>query len=532
MRDAYILLLRYLRKIWLYRRVAVAVAFLVAVPGWVSVSQMPDVYRAETRIYVDTDSMLTRVLQGVALDSSDVDAEFLRVARRTLLTRPNLERIARETDLDLTAATPEARDRLLDGLASKIRVDADSTGRGRGARENLFSVSFQHRNPNQALDVVRALNDIFIESVLGLSRRDNQKMERFLDEQIAEYERRLENAESRLATFKRENVGLLPGEGGGYYEELQGAREQVAEAELELGRAEQVRDQLQQQLELARRGELGEGMPMALAGSPDERTQRIEQLERLLDDLLLQYTENHPDVLATRRRLEQVRGGGPIGAPPAEAEAGEPGSGAGGEGTSTLDVVEQQLRVELGKAEAMVASARASVEQYRSRAEELARAVDIKPAVEAELARLNRDYGIYRRQYEALVERRESAQMSREADLTTDEGIFQVIEPPRVGSLPVAPDRPQLVTAVLGMALAAGAGVAFLLSQINATYGDLGELRDGLGVPVLGRVGDVMTTGQLWAHRMSYVLYAFLIAVLLGIYGLVLAVDALRIDLL
>lgn len=521
MRDIYLLALRYLRKVWLHRRIALAVAFAAAFAGWIAVSQLRDEYQAETRVYVDTESMLSRVLEGVALNSTEVDEEFLRVARRTLLSRPNIERIARETDMDLQATSPEARERVLDALARDIRIRAESTGQR--TPENLFTLSYNSSDPEQALAVVRSVHDVFVESVLGLTRRDNQKMERFLDDQIREYARRLEAAEERMARFKRENVGLLPGAGSNYFEDLQQARQSVEASELELRRAQQMRDDLRQQLQLAVEGQLGVGDDGA-AGKA-ERESQIKELRRVLGELQLLYTEQHPDVVAARRRLQQALNGDVVAMDSSARQEVEQADNA-------LDnLVVQELRVELGKAQALVASAQASVEEFKRREADLATKVDTIPAVEAELVRLDRDYGIYKRRYEELVQRRESAQMSREADLTTDEGIFQVIEPPRVGTLPVAPDRPQLVTLVLAAALALGGGLAFLLSQISPSFGDVVEMRETLGVPVLGRIGEVMAPGQLLWRRIGYLVYAGLLGVLLFAYALVMVFHALRLEL-
>jgi polysaccharide chain length determinant protein (PEP-CTERM system associated) len=523
MRDAYLLTLRYLRKVWLQRRWAVPTAVLVAIAGWFAVAQLPDVYRADSRVYVDTDSMLSQLLQGVALDSTDVDAEFLRVARRALLSRPNLERVARATDMDLGVTSAEERDRMLEGLRSRISIRGESTA-GRRGGENLFSIEYEDPDPERALAVVNELLDVFVESVLGLTRRDNDKMERFLDQQIADYETRLVAAEERLKEFKQENVGLLPGEGRNYFSNLQDAREQVGEAELALKQAERVREGLLTQIQRVREGEpLAEGMAAVPSMDDDDRAETIRLLERQLAQLRLAYTEQHPDVVSTKRRLDQLRNGAPL----VDSER----AAAGEAGPDQRSAVLQDLRVELGRAEAMVASAQARVDELQRRAERLASAVDTIPEVEAELARLTRDYDIYRRQYEALVQRRESAKLSRQADLTADDGLFQVIEPPHVGTLPVAPDRRQLVTAVFGAALLAGAGLGVFLSQVNASFGDVGELRDVTGLHVLGRVGHVRSPRELALQRTRYLGYGLVLLGLFGAYLSVLAFQALRIDL-
>ena len=513
--EQYLAVLRQIRQVWHHRLVAALVAFAVAGAGWAYVVQLPDVYRADTRLYVDTASMLNRLLSGVALDSSEVDREFLRLAQRSLLTRPNLERIARETDMEISAVTPEARERMLNGLASGIRIRAEST-QARG-QDNLFQLSYDHRDPEQALRVVRAVHDVFIESVLGLTRRDTEKMDTFLERQISQYEARLEEAEERRKRFRQMNAGLLPGEGQNYFGMLTAARERLREAELNLTRAQRMRDDLTEQLGALPGGAVAgpllpeDGTVGPAAGGAAAASQ-VRALEERLRELQGTYTDQHPDVVATRRQLERAREQLPAG-------FADSGTGPVGTGDALSDRLRlQDLRTELARAQAAVASEQATVEEYRRRMQELEGAVNTIPEVEAEMARLNRDYNIVRQQFEELVSRRESARMSREADLTVDEGMFQVLEPPHVTTRPVAPNRLRLSTAVLGGAFAAAGGLAMLLALLQPTYGDLSQLRNSTGVHVLGRVGLVRSRWEERRRKLTMVVYGLLVAVLLAAY--------------
>lgn len=514
--ETYLDLLRLLRQVWRYRMLAAVVTILVFVGGWTYLGHQPDVYRADASLYVDTASMLNRVLDGVALDSTEVDQEFLRVARRTLLSRSNLERIAREAGLHDAVRTDMDRDRLHDALARQITVQAEAT-RTRG-QENLFYLAYDHTDPRVALSVVRAVHDVFIESVLGLTQRDTEKMDTFLTRQIAQYEARLEEAEDRRKRFRQENAGLLPGEGQNYFSILHTAREDLRGAELNLTRAERVRDDLRRNLAAIPGANMG---PLLAEGETEggfspgaqEALAQMRALQERLADLQGRYTDRHPDVLAARRQLEQLQAS--IEARGLSLDAAGPALG----GDSIAEVLRlQDLRTEFARAQAAVVSERATVEEYRSRMQMLEASVNTIPEVEAEMARLNRDYDIVRRQYEELVSRREAARMSREADLTVDEGIFQVVEAPRVSTTPVAPNRPMLGTLVFGGAFAAGGGLAMLLALLQPTYGDTGQLRDLTGTHVLGRVGLVRSRREKIKRVASISMYGVLILGLCAAY--------------
>ena len=78
-------------------------AWVVALAGWVYVWQMPESYKATARLYVDSNSVLRPLMRGLAI-TPNIDQRIAMMSR-TLLSRPNLERLARMTDLDLQVTT-------------------------------------------------------------------------------------------------------------------------------------------------------------------------------------------------------------------------------------------------------------------------------------------------------------------------------------------------------------------------------------------------------------------------------------------
>ena len=77
---------------------------------------------------------------------------------------------------------------------------------------------------------------------------DSESAEQTLSGQIAEYEKRLMVAEQRLSEFKKKNVGLMPGEGGGYYNQMQSAIRQKELTERELRIASETLKSIENQL--------------------------------------------------------------------------------------------------------------------------------------------------------------------------------------------------------------------------------------------------------------------------------------------
>src|SRR5262245_56425614 len=91
--------LSYLRGMWQYRWYGVAISWTVCSIGWAVVFLMPNLYEANARVFVDTQSVLKPLLSGLAVQPN-VDQQIAMMSR-TLISRPNLERVIRMSDLDI-----------------------------------------------------------------------------------------------------------------------------------------------------------------------------------------------------------------------------------------------------------------------------------------------------------------------------------------------------------------------------------------------------------------------------------------------
>ncbi len=496
-------IITYLRGIWRYRWVAMALVWIVAITGWVVVAKMPNQYKATARIHVDTASLLRPLLRGLAT-RPDVGYR-LQLMTRTLLSRPNLEKIARMTDLDIRAETPKEMESLLDTMAKKIKF-------GRTRRENLYTISYEDNDPEVAKEIVQALLTIFMESTLGETRQDSDSAQKFLIQQIAEHEARLREAENLIKEFKRKNIGNMPSAGRDYFQRLQSAQGELTQARLLLKEATNRRNELQRQIE----GEepvfgFGGSSSSSQAANPIEA--RIQNLRVRLDELRLQYTDQHPEVIAAKNTIELLE------KKKKEALAGAPSESGTVSRELEQNPVYQQLRISLGQAEASVASLSARVEEYEKRVQELKRRVNTILEVEAELKGLNRNYGLIKKNYDALVSSLESARMGEQVEEAGDDVKFKVIDPPRVPLTPSGPNRVMLSTAVLIAAMAAGLALAFLLSQIRPAIYDRRTLQKITGLPVFGSISRIWTPKLLLRQRIKFVAFLSVGGVLLIVYG-------------
>jgi len=492
--------LNYLRGIWRFRWYAMLLAWVIPIIGWVVVAKIPDQYESNARVLVDTDSMLRPLLRGLTVETNVY--QRLDLMTRTLLSRPNLEKVARMTDLDLHAKTPGEMESLLDNLSKKIRISS-----ARGA--NIYTISYNHSEPNIAKEVVRSLLTIFVEDTLGETRQDSDAAQKFLSQQIREYEKRLIEAESRIKEFKQKNVALMPRSGLDYFELLQDSRARQEQAQLELEEALNRRDELRRQL-VGEEPVFGFGNTKSASHPLDGR---ISKLEERLDDLLLQFTEEHPDVIAVRKMLENMEN-------QREQDQKNPLSGFQSNSQSMeQNPVYQQTKISLGQAEASAVSLQTRVKEYTQRIDELASKVDTIPEIEAQLKSLNRDYELNKNSYDTLISRLESAKLSEKAERTGEDVKFKIVDPPRVSLTPSGPNRLMLDSLALFAGIASGIGLAFLLSQIRPAFYDQRTLQVFAGVPVFGVVSRLWTPELLRRKRLEFAAFVGVGIILLFVYG-------------
>lgn len=475
-------ILLHLRAMWKYRWRGLYTAFGVAMLGAAIVMIIPKRYEASARIYANTDSILKPLLEGMTVQP-DINQRVVMLSR-VVISRPNVEHLIQATGLDENVNTPEEREKLVDQVMKLLELQRSPE---RGAN-NVYLVRFKDTKPDRAKHVVELLVSMFIDTSKGGGESDTQAAKTFLDEQAALYEKKLLDAESKLKEFKLRNMdGTASSEGRDFFTQLATVGEQLAQAQLQLREAENSRDAF-------RRGLAGEDLAAAPAegasgASGDSLVDidsRIDAQKRSLDALLQRYTDSHPDVVGARRVIREleeqrqrlVANYRKAGIPLIQA-------------VSTGPRASEQIKVSLAQAEASVASLRARVAEYSARHRQLREMARRMPEYEAELAQLNRDYEVNKKNYEDLIKRRESANISGEMQTVSGVADFRLVDPPRVAPGAVSPNRPLLLVITMLMALGAGVAVMFASKEMRPCIYDRQQLRVATGLPVLGVISLV-----------------------------------------
>ncbi|MCF6203179.1 MAG: hypothetical protein L3J59_05830 [Methylococcaceae bacterium] len=487
-----------------HKWVAISVAWLLCLLGWGIVMFLPNTYTSEAKVHIDSKTMLEPLLEGISVKQDS--AMLVRVMKQLMFTTPNLDKIIELSNLDLLVKNDAERLELYDDMKKEIKI----TG---GKKDGLFTITYDSNEPNMAKNVVTSVLTVFSEQTQLSTMEDVNSSQRFIEQQIREYEVRLRSAEKTREAFKRSNFGLLPkeGEGNGQIGRLNNAYQQLDNAKLELSQAISKRDVLINQVQdVINSNATWVDANSALILSPEE--EKIKKLRQKKMNLLLKYTESHPAVSAIDLRLEEV-------IKRKERKINK----SGGKG-STLNAgamanpYVQKLKTSLAEAKAEVASIKARVIVFKKRIEKHKEQLDSRLTVETEMQNLNRDYETIRDNYQKLVQRREQARMAEQVDTETVSIKFKIVDPPTKPLSPSGPKRLLLLSGVLLASLAAGFGLAFLFYFMKPTFITTGQVRKELGLPVLGSISMVSTNGNNKKETYMYMLlFISLVCVYIGL---------------
>lgn len=499
------------RRMWRFRWPSMLVAWLVGGIGAATVFLIPDRYEATARIYVDTQSILKPLMSGLAVQPN-VEQQVVMLSR-TLISRPNVEKLVRMADLDLKSESKAQQEALVARLMTTLEIK--SVG-----RDNLYTLEFRDSDAAKAQRVIQSLVSIFVESSLGATRKDTNTAKVFINEQIRSYQSKLEEAETRLKEFRLRNINLQTGEGKDSASRMVELSDQLNRAKLELREAEQARDAARSQLNnekgLGANASLPNLLPdsSAAAIATPEIDSRIEAQKRNLDGLLQRFTEQHPDIVSTRRLIRDLE-------EQKKKEVQELRRAATASPTAATNsgnLAYQEMNRVLATSEVQVAALKARVAEYSSRYGQARDLIKSAPQLEAEAARLNRDYAINKKNYEDLVARRESAAMSGELEGAAGVADFRLIDPPRVSPKPVSPNRLILLPIAMVLALAAGLFTAFAASQLRPVFHSASELRAKFGLPMLGMVSLVTSESDVRREKVDLLRFVFSSGSLIGVF--------------
>jgi polysaccharide chain length determinant protein (PEP-CTERM system associated) len=453
--------------IWNRRWIALAVAWVVCLGGWLSVASIPNKYESHARIFVQVDDTLSNQI-GLGSDSHrDLDR-----VRETLTSTVNLEKVVRATRLGEKVTSEKAMEGAVAGLASAVKVT--------NSQENLFEISATSgnggmtdaENAHLAQDITQKMIDIFREENLAGGRGEMSDSLAFMDQQLSDRQKDLEAAEQKRQAFEAKNAGMMPGTGA-VTARLQSTRDDVRQVDADLLAAQGALASINGQL-------AGTPPTISVPGTSGGARGALAQAQADLSGMRARgLTDSHPDVIALKAQIAQLT----------HAAAAEGGHGGTPNPTYT------SLQSIKADREATVVSLQARKAAMQQDISQLTTQQYSEPAVAAEAARINRDYDVLKAQYDKLLGDREALKLRGQVESEHNAIKFNVIDPPTTPHGPSAPNRPVLLAGVLFGGIAAGCGVAFVLGHMRGTFATTADLERKLGLTVLGAVTLAPTLG-------------------------------------
>ncbi|WP_019866617.1 XrtA system polysaccharide chain length determinant [Methylovulum miyakonense] len=505
-------ILFYLRGTLRYKWVAIVLAWVICLTGWMVVIVMPKQYTSEAKVHVETSTMLRPLMRGMTVES-DVRA-LLRVMQQLMFTKNNVEQIIHLSDLEKRIKNPRDQEQIADELKKNIKI----TSLG----DDIFTIKYQSDSPDLAKNVVQAVLTVFSEQTQLSTMVGADTAHHFIDRQIQEYEVRLRNAEKARENFMRINLGMLPGQGSNQVEQMQSMTVALQDGKLLLDEAISRKQALKEQLDEALvSGDEEWGELAGHQGTVED--EKIADLKLRRDDLLIKYTVNHPEIAHLNKTIKELE--------KVSAQKRAKQIDAGGLDSSVItNPYTQSIKIALNEADATVASIQSRVNILEKRLELARSEWNTRLSVETEMQNLNRDYAAIKKNYDQLLASREQANLSKKVDDQAESLKFKIADAPDKPLTPSSMPKPIMDSIILVAGICVGFGAAFLIYLIRPTVMTTAQLRQLTGLPVLGSVS--MKTNDLEAkkHKKELFRYSFSTFGLIVIYISFMMIDILHID--
>lgn len=517
MQDLIDQVVNYVKGIWLKKWYILLCVWVICPIGFYVVWKLPDQFQSKAQVYVDTQSLLRPLLRGLTIQPNTDNQVQLIV--KTLMTRPNLEKISRMSDLDIKSKSDSEYEDILKELKNNLRISA-------AGRENIYTITYDSKSPEEAKTVVQSALNVFIENTLGETRTEADTAGQFLERQITEYENRLLEDERKLTQFKQKYSNILGVNVSSYYTDLSAQKARLAEAQLQL---REINSRLQSAEAQLKGEEPTFGLIQQKSITTNLSTKfdtRISQLRTQLDELSLKYTDRHPNIMELKRRIEDLENQRTEEINAIKAQTSQFDVAA-----ENLDTnpVYQQMKLNVTRLQNEKVSLEVRVKDFETKVNSIEDKIHLIPEIESELVSLNRGYDITKGKYNELLTRREQARLSQSADLTADDIQFKVVDPPRVPLEATGPNRVILLSVVTFFSLAAGVGLAFVLSQVQPVLLSGNQLTRLTGYPVFGLVAMSNIEEVKKGERLQVLFFALALLCVLGLYGALVALQVLKI---
>lgn len=508
----------YLKIVWRRKWLLVIPLLLSTIGTFLYARTLPNRYKSQSIVLIIPQQVPEKFIRSTVEESV---SQRLELMRQQILSRGRLERIIEEFDLYRDERKVLLLDQVIEIMRRDIGVNVQKVGRKQDP--NNFVVSFESENPQTAMLVAERLASLFVrENIEGRSVQTDATTQ-FLQSQVDESLRQLQEHEGRLEAFKRANAGRLPNEVEINIQLMQNARQQIQalgddinkDRERQIALERMIADEIALAPMIApAKGASSEGGPIAQPAA-----QQLAQARASLDALLLRFKDDHPDVRIVRGRIKDLEA-------KAEAEALQQPLSVEALGTPvavlTPAEAERQRRLsgfrgELQRLERDIKNKQANIQRAQATMQQQERLLQGAPGLASQMVDLMRNHGTMQTTYEGLLRKLQDAKLSSTLEQRQVSQQFRIIDPARRPDRPGSPDRVRmnLIGAVAGLGF--GLLIAGLLEYRDTSLRTDSDVLVALSLPVLALVPTMRTNEDVRQRRRRLLLFGSSAAVTLVI---------------
>jgi polysaccharide chain length determinant protein (PEP-CTERM system associated) len=435
-------------------------------------------YMSTTTIMLGKDEILNPLVRfemAVAM----TDYNRLGAFQKIIYSRPLIEDAIRKQELD-RGITSDAQ---MEALVNQTRLSTHLMN----LTSDAFQIGYTAPDPLLARNMVETISQLFIDQSLKASRREAMAAVIFIRKELSHYEEELNQAETRLQQYRKENnetlhtVDIL----GGLLNEC---RAKLLDAELDL-----KQERLYEKLYEAR---LAGEKPMVISqalyvqNTPFQR--HYQELQLRMGNLLATRDPSHPEVLKLQRELDYIN----------QLLREEKEKKVASETQEVRSPIYLEVLSRLEDARIRARIQEEKIAELGKRQEDLLRRLAREPEIAKEESRLANDVKLTREIYDNLRMKLEHARVSCEVETAQQASRFTIIEPPRVPLSRYQPIRRKFLLAGIVGGLVLGLTLMLLLEFIDPRLLRPSDLAQRTRLPIIGVLPKLYpdSGANAWEH--------------------------------
>jgi polysaccharide chain length determinant protein (PEP-CTERM system associated) len=434
---------------------------------------LPKKYMSQTMVLVESPTVSAKLVEPVITEDL---SRRLSSMQEQILSNSRLQPIIEKFGLYPNLRGKAHMEDLVDRLRSSVKVTPLEPMAGTQNRQIPgFYINVTFNNGQLAQQICTEITSMFLEQNARDRQLQTKDTTEFIQQRLDEAKTKLDNEDAKLAEFKRKNLGMLPEEEQSNLNLLTGMNTQLESNTQALSRAQQDKtfnESLLAQQEVAFK-QKNDG------ASPETVDQQLTALQDQLVSLEAKYTPEHPDVLKTKRAIEELKKHmetqqkASVPEPsPTKASSAEP---------PQLQTLRAKLRqddqniVDLTKAQAKIQS---DIRVLQGRVQE-------SPVVEQQFKDITRDYQTASEDYNDLLKKHNSSELANHLENQQESEQFKIFDPPSLPSQPSFPNKLLFAGGGLGGGLAIGLGMLYLFAMLDKSLHNERDVEIGLKLPLL-----------------------------------------------